>query len=290
MLELRFAKYVQALGLLTVVAVAGRAQGIRPLPLQIDPRAEPAARKLEAVTLFDSAYKRPRRIWIYTPPNCDERASQTYPLLVAFDGAEYRDTMPLPLILDTLTGAGKAPAFVAVLIDNAGGGVRIADLGNSMRLVAFLSSQLLPYVRSHRHVTIDPHRVIVTGSSAGGLAAAFVAFERPDLFGNVLSQSGAFWRGAEGSDAPPYEWLTDQIARISRRDVKLFLDVGEYEDHATLGGAGPNFLAANRRFRDALRAKGYAVMYAEIPGGQHGPPYWMQRLPTGIVALTADWH
>jgi pimeloyl-ACP methyl ester carboxylesterase len=44
---------------------------------------------------------------------------------------------------------------------------------------------------------IDPRRVIVTGSSAGGLAAAYVALMRPDLFGNVLSRSGAFWRGAE---------------------------------------------------------------------------------------------
>jgi len=63
------------------------------------------------------------------------------------------------------------------------------------------------------------------------------------------------------------------------------MDVGEYDDHATLGGSGPNFLAANRRFRDALLAKGYRVTYTEIPQGQHAPQYWMKTLPAGIVEL-----
>jgi len=256
----------------------------------MDPRAPAAARRLELVTLFDSVYRRNRRVWVYAPNGYDPRATAPYPLVVAFDGAEYRDTMPLPLILDTLLATGKAPAFVAVLVDNSEGSTRIQDLGNATKIVEFLGRQVIPYVRARWHVTTDAKRVIVTGSSAGGLAAAFVAFRRPDLFGNVLSQSGAFWRGAEASDGPPYEWLTAQITQNPKRDVRFFLDVGEVEDHATLGGSGPNFRDANRRFRDVLTAKGYEVAYAEIPGGQHGPAYWMTRLPVGIVALTSHWR
>jgi enterochelin esterase family protein len=132
--------------------------------------------------------------------------------------------------------------------------------------------------------------VILTGSSAGGLASAFVAFRRPDLFGNVWSQSGAFWRGAEASNSAPYEWLTAQVAAKPKVDVVFVLDVGELEDHATLGGSGPNFRDANRRMRDALRAKGYAVTYTEVSGGMHAPQYWMTRLADGIVELTAAWR
>jgi len=176
-----------------------------------------------------------------------------------------------------------------VLIDDGESSVRIADLGNAHRMVDFLSRQLISWVRSRYHVTTDPHRVIVTGSSAGGLGSAYVAFERPDLFGNVLSQSGAFWRGAEGSDGAPYEWLTGEVAKTPKRDVRFFLDVGELEDHATLGGSGPNFRDANRRLRDALQAKGYHVTYTEVPGGMHAEQYWMTRLPVGIVALTNGW-
>lgn len=271
-------------------ATAAAAQTYRPIPFRMDPRAPAAARRLEAITLFDSAYHRSRRAWIYTPNGYDARGTTVYPLMVAFDGAEYRDTMPLPLILDTLQATGKAPAFVAVLIDDSEGAVRIGDLGNAAKMVAFLGHQLLPYVRARWHVTADAERVIVTGSSAGGLAAAFVALQRPDLFGNVLSQSGAFWRGAEASDSPPYEWLTAQVPRSPKRNIRFFLDVGEVEDHATLGGSGPNFRDANRRFRDALQAKGYSVDYAEIPEGQHGPAYWMTRLPVGIVTLTSSWR
>src|ERR1051326_5300496 len=242
--------------------------------------------KLRALTLFDSSYRRERKIWVYTPSGYDAHSTTAYPLLVAFGGAKYQETIPLPRVLDALAAARRAPAFVAVLIDDSSGGERIADLGNAHRMVDFLGRQLVPYVRAHWRVTSDPHRVIITGSSAGGLASSYVALERPDLFGNVLSQSGAFWRGAEASNDAPYEWLTGHVATMPKRDVRFYMDVGELEDHATLGGSGPNFLAANRRFRDALEAKGYDVTFAEVPQGQHAPQYWMTSLPRAIVLLS----
>ena len=111
---------------------------------------------------------------------------------------------------------------------------------------------------------------------------------RPDLFGNVWSQSGAFWRSAEASNSAPFEWLTTQVKSAEHKPVRFALDVGALEDHATLGGSGPNFLEATRRFRDALRAKGYDVTYTEVPGGNHGPEWWRPRLAEGIVLLSAD--
>jgi enterochelin esterase family protein len=268
-------------------AAAAAAQ--QPVHYPTDPRPGIAAGRLEAHVLYDSSYQRPRRLWVYTPPGYDARRATAYPLIVAFDGAEYFDTMPLPMILDTLLAAGRAPPMVAVLIDDGASALRIADLGNAARMPDFLARQLVPWVRQGWHVSADPHRVIVTGSSAGGLAAAFVAFRRPDLFGNVWSQSGAFWRGAEASNGPPWEWLTQQVAASDRKDVRFVLDVGELEDHATLGGSGPNFRDAHRRFRDALRAKGYDVVYTEVPGGNHAEQWWRLRLPDGIVALSAAW-
>lgn len=273
-----------------IVSILGFATTPTAQPFRSQRRAQTATHRLDTITVFDSGYRRSRRVWVYTPAGYDPRASTAFPLIVAFDGAEYQDTMPLPLILDTLRATGKAPAFVAVLIDDAEGAVRIADLGNASKMIAFLARQLMPYVRARWHVTVDPQRVIVTGSSAGGLAAAFVAIQRPDLFGNVLSQSGAFWRGAEASNGPPYEWLTAQVMNSPKHDIRFFIDVGELEDHATLGGSGPNFRDANRRFRDALTAKGYSVEYAEITGGQHAPAYWRTRLPVGIVTLTKAWR
>jgi enterochelin esterase-like enzyme len=258
-------------------------------------RFTPAARnpapsgQVELHVLQDSAYHRARRVWVYTPPGYNPDRASPYPLLLAFDGEEYRDTMPLPAVLDSLLAAGAAPAFVAILIDDSTGPVRIADLGNAPRMVTFLAEQLVPWARKGWHVTKDPHRVMLTGSSAGGLGAAFAAFARPDLFGNVWSQSGAFWRGANASNAAPWEWLTGEVARSPARDVRFALDVGALEDHATLGGSGPNFLEASRRFRDALQARGYSLTSTEVPGGVHAPETWRTRLGYGIVALAGGW-
>lgn len=248
-----------------------------------------AAGRLEEFTRFDSTYRRARHLWVYTPPGYDAKTSTPYPLLLAFDGREYLDTIPLPLILDTLLAGRHAPPFVAVLVDDSSFATRLGDLANQPRMVSYLASQLLPWVRGHYHVTRDPHRTIITGSSAGGLASAYAAFARPDLFGNVLSQSGAFWRGAAGSNGAPFEWLTGQLSAAPRKDVVFLLDVGSLENHATLGGSGPNFLESTRRFRDALVAKGYATIYAEVPGGVHAPGTWRERLPADITALTARW-
>jgi enterochelin esterase-like enzyme len=79
------------------------------------------------------------------------------------------------------------------------------------------------------------------------------------------------------------------VATSAKKDVRFQLDVGELEDHPTLGGAGPNFRDANRRFRDALVAKAYSVVYTEVPGGNHAERWWRERLAAGIVALTASW-
>jgi enterochelin esterase family protein len=232
-------------------------------------------------------YGHPRKVWVYTPPGYDAKGSSPYGLVVAFDGADYIDTIPLPKFLDSLAAARKMPPMVAVLIENGSGAVRLADLANQPVFASFLADEVVPWVRQHYNVTRDPHRTIVTGSSAGGLAAAYVALLHPEIFGNVLAQSPALWRGYASSNAAPYEWLTAQYAAQPRRDVRFFVDVGSRETtHAV--GVGPVFIEAVRRFRDVLREKGYSVIYTEVPGGVHAPQTWVKRLPIGLQALAGS--
>lgn len=227
---------------------------------------------------------RERRVWVYLPPAYSPSAA-AYDLLVVFDGGEYLEQIPLPKILDTLTLRHEAGPFVAILVDNASSAERLADLANHERFADFVATELTEWARRNWNVTLDPLRTIVTGSSAGGLAAAGVAFRHPDVFGNVLSQSGAFWRGNEGSNGPPYEWLTDRIAASRRKDVRFLLEVGSRESQGAMAGTAPSILAANRRLRDVLRRKGYDVTYAEVEGGGHGPEFWSQRLSSAIATL-----
>ena len=242
-----------------------------------------------AHVIRDASFGRARRVWVYTPPGYDAKRKAPYPVVLAFDGANYLDSMPLPRVLDSLLALRRTTAFVAVLVDDSSGAVRTAELGNAARMPVFIATQLFPWLRRGWHVTRDPARVIATGSSAGGLGASHLALTRPDVVGNVFSQSGAFWRSAEGSNGAPYEWLTQRVGFIPKQPVRFVLDVGALEDHATLGGSGPDFRDATRRFRDALTVRGYDVTYVEVPDGNHGDAWWRQRLAAGIVALSARW-
>jgi len=235
--------------------------------------------------IASAAYGRTRRIWVYTPPTYTARESTAQSLLLAFDGGEYLTDIPLPTVLDSLFAAKRIPPTIAVLVDDSTRASRIADLGNQQRFAKFIGDELMPWVRQRWKVTHDPHHTIITGSSAGGLASAFLAFQRPDLFGNVLSQSGAFWRGAEGTDGAPFEWLTTQFASSSKRDISFFMDVGSTENRGAINGTAPSILDANRRLRDVLKAKGYDVTYTEVAGGVHAPQTWLPRLPIGIAML-----
>lgn len=163
-------------------------------------------------------YGHARKVWVYTPAGY-KTGSTAYPLVFAFGGDDYRcDTMPLPRILDSLAAAGKMPAAVALLIDNASGAARLNDLANQPAFAEFLATEAIPWLRRQYNVTRDPHRTIVTRSSPGGLAAAYVALVH---FGNVFSQSGAFWRGA-ASNSAPWEWLTGQHYGQPRKDAPQF--------------------------------------------------------------------
>ncbi|HXI19558.1 MAG TPA: alpha/beta hydrolase-fold protein, partial [Gemmatimonadales bacterium] len=159
---------------------------------------------------------------------------------------------------------------------------------NHAAYAAFVGNELVPWTRRHYRVSPLPGRAVITGSSAGGLAAAYIALERPDLFGNVLSQSGAFWRGNEGSNDPPWEYIAVRAAALPHRQIRFLLDVGALETRGAMQGRAPSILAANRRLRDTLEARGYRVTYTEVPGGEHSPASWRLRLPMDLVTLMGE--
>lgn len=241
--------------------------------------------QLEELTVPSKTYPAGRHAWVYTPAGYPKVCGGGCNLIVAFDGSEYIAAMPLPHILDSLVAAKRTSPAVAILFDNGAPPPRLEDLANSSRFASFVAEELVPWARAHYVVSRAADHNVITGSSAGGLAATYIAFKYPAVFGNVLSQSGAFWRGNEGSNDAPYEWLTQQFASSPRVDVHFFLDVGSRETAGALGGAAPSLLEANRHLRDVMKAKGYVVDYFEVPGGVHHPMSWALRLPVGIVVL-----
>jgi enterochelin esterase family protein len=227
-----------------------------------------------------------RSVTIYTPANYDP-GGEKCGLLVLFDGAYYQDSemIPGPLILDNLIARQKIRPLVAVFVKHEPA-TRIPDLSCSEPFAAFLLKDLVPWVRAEYHLSEDPARTIVGGLSLGGLMASYCSLRHPEVFGNVLSQSGSFnWYpgGLEKDDRnmPDEEtgWLARQFLEAPRRAVRFYLEIGRFED----GGFGSG-LTETHRFRDVLRAKGYSVYYSEFCGG-HDFVSWRGTFADGLMAL-----
>lgn len=149
-------------------------------------------------------------------------------------------------------------------------------------LFALIGCLIGPAMRERLHATSDPKQTVVGGASMGGLSAACAAFQHPEVFGNVLSQSGSYWWSPENN--PEDQWLTRQIAQKPRAPINFYLSIGLLESEQAFRGGLASMLHANRHLRDVLQAKGYNVRYQEINAG-HDYYNWQATLGDGLMAL-----
>lgn len=241
----------------------------------IMPRPGGAQGQVEMYRLRSHILDNERRVWVYTPPGYTTN-HEPYDLLLLFDGLAYIDLIPTPTILDNLINEGKLPPLVALLPDSLNQETRNRELPCHQPFVEFLTQELVPWVHEHYHVTRDPARSTVAGSSYGGLAAAFVGLRASEHFGNVLSQSGSFWWDRDSEDDIPQEWLIQQFIAGPRLPLRFYLEVGLKEKF--------DMIPCNRHFRDILVLKGYEVTYTEFGGG-HDYVCWRGSLADGLLAL-----
>ncbi|HLG62611.1 MAG TPA: enterochelin esterase [Ktedonosporobacter sp.] len=244
----------------------------------VAPRPGVAQGQVEMHRLRSDILDNERRVWVYTPPGYTTEG-EPYGLLLVFDGFAYITLIPTPTILDNLISEGKIPPLVAVLPDSLNQETRNRELPCHQPFVDFLTRELLPWVHERYHVTSDPARNVVAGSSYGGLAATFVGLRASEVFGNVLSQSGSFWWNEDPEDKIPQEWLTRQFIASPRQPVHFYMEVGLQEKFN--GGC---MIVSNRHLRDILTLKGYEVYYTEYNGG-HDYLCWRGSLADGLLAL-----
>lgn len=219
-----------------------------------------------------------RRVFIYKPPGFTSDG-EPYPLVVV--GTTYISTIPLPVMLDNLQAKGLISPTVVVFIDYPQG-AKDRELSCDPKYGDFLAKELVPSVRERLHATSDPSRTIIGGASISGLSAACVAFQHPEVFGNVLSQSGSFW-WSPPSDVED-QWLIRQFAASARLPIRFYLSIGLLESGYAFRDGLISMLHANRHLRDVLQAKGYPVQYQEVSGG-HDPDNWQATLPDGLISL-----
>ena len=251
-------------------------------------RPDVPAGRVEKHQFKSAALNNEREIAIYLPPQYSPHG-EPYPLIVLFDEDAYLSLVPTPTILDNLISEKRIPPVVAVLIGNAQA-ARDRELPCNPKFSRALVTELLPWAHGLYNFTSDPRHTVVAGSSAGGLAAACSGLWQPEVFGNVLAQSGAFHRtprsGSDTTDSSPEpNWVARQYISSPKKALRFYLDAGSAEFNAT-GGADA-ILFCTRTLRDVLRAKGYEVHFQEFAGG-HDYLGWRGTLADGLIALLGD--
>ena len=230
-----------------------------------------------------------RPIWIYTPHGYAD-GKKPYGLLILTDGGGYVNTGRVATTLDNLIAAGLIPPLVAVMVDNPH---RWRELSCNSTYADFLAQEIVPWARANYHATDRPEQTIIGGASLGGLQAAFVGLKHPEVFGNVLSQSGSFqWKPDSEKE---WEWLKGQFAASPRLPLRFSIEAGLLEGAgwwrslvpASANGTAvvdPTLLEANRNFKEMLQTKGYPVNYTEF-NGNHGFLNWRGTLASHLIAL-----
>jgi Enterochelin esterase and related enzymes len=214
-----------------------------------------------------------RPIWIRRP-----RDPTRAPHLTLFlDGEWYRERVGASALLDTLAPELADSWFV--FVSSHSEAARWRECPCHPPFAAFIADELLPWLE-HRHPSLrDVATRTLIGLSYTGLAAAFIARERPGVFPNVISQSGSFW-WHEGSLIEAFSGLAAPLP------TAFYLSVGNRETQENLHHRPDvvqtlSQLESVRRFRDTLLSLHHSVHYRESDGA-HSFDAWRADLPHAL--------
>ncbi len=243
-------------------------------------RRDVATGTVYAHELTSKALSGPRTIYVYAPAGFST-SHAPYPLVVMTDGQIVKDAHDMSTTLDNLIADKRIPPCVVAMIETPEAGTdRDRQLPHDDEFADFMALDVVPWLRRTYRATSDPKLTVVSGVSLGGVSAAFAAYRHPEVYGNVISQSGSFWWASDGfSSLTDAEQHAHDYATRPRLPVRFYVEVGHYE------GRGPiaSMVGANRHFRDVLMNLGYDVTYREHAGG-HDVLIWRDSIADALIA------
>ena len=252
---------------------------------------------VKEIDFYSNILNMNRKIWLYTPPNFT-KTGEKYHFLVIFDGKAFLDFTKPQIVFDNLMAKNKIPPLVAVFIHNYSGFQRGKDLDCYPPFADFIAKELVLWVKENYHISSDPNKAVLMGSSSGALAAAFIGYMYPNTFRKILSQSGFYgwfpgniffqrmqyyygndfvrWWTKE-DEQEPY-WLIRQFYKSEKLPLKFFVNVGNLETRT---------MPSVHKFHKMLQEKGYEHYYEEYPGG-HEYIAWREHLSEGLIYLIGN--
>lgn len=215
-----------------------------------------------------------RRIRIYTPFGY-KKQENPYGFMVLTDGDDYISTLSAIETLNNLIACKRIPPIVAIFVDSS------VDRGKELKcndsFCEIITKEIIPWVRQNYNISSKPEDAIICGLSLGGLTAVYLGLNYPEVFGNVISQSGYFWYNSEKYEPNEDCWISKKFKEINRLPLKFYLDMGVLETKYKI-------IDSNINLRDTLISKGYEINLQWFNSG-HDYLSWGETLAHGLIYL-----
>lgn len=226
--------------------------------------------KFESKNLEDK-----RKIRVFTPYGYNKHG-KPYGFMVLNDGDDYIRLLSAIETLNNLIAFKKIPPIVAIFIDSTEN--RGKELKCNDSFCKVVAKEIVPWVRQNYNITEKPEEAIICGLSLGGLTAAYLGLKYPDVFRNVLSQSGYFCYEPEDYSSIDGDcWIGTKFKEKNKLSLKFYLDMGVLETKYKI-------IDPNINLTDILMDKGYNVDLQWFNGG-HDYLYWGETLANGLTSL-----
>lgn len=222
-----------------------------------------------------------RKVTVYIPSQY--KPGTAAPFIVSAD-AYGSGRRQLPNILDNMIAEHRLPAMVAVMVQNGGGDGVGSERGLeydtvSGKFAEFIEAEVLPRVEKECNVTLtkDPDGRMTLGGSSGGAVAFTMAWFHPEQYHRVLVYSGTFvnQQSPRNPQLPGGAWEYHEhlIPNSPTKPLRIWLEVGEHDGGYNTAASGlHNWVLANQRMAEVLKAKGYhyQFIYAKNAGHTDG--------------------
>jgi iron(III)-enterobactin esterase len=219
------------------------------------------------------------------------------PFMVTHDGpGPGRVDMSLPHMLDNMIAEHRLPAMLVVMIANGGGDAQGNERGleydtMSGKFAEFIEAEVLPQVEKNCGVklTKDPEGRAVMGGSSGGSAALEMAWYHPEWYRRVITYSGTYvnqqWPFNPETPDGAWDFHEKLIPQSEPKPIRLWMEVGDHDllNPNVMRDNMHDWVAANNRMANVLKAKGYHYQYVfALNAGHVDGPVRNQTLPEAL--------
>lgn len=230
---------------------------------------------LSTMRVESRAFGEARDVQIYLPARF--RRNRSYPLLVVHDGSDYLHYADLKTVLDNLIHRLEIPAMIVALTQSPD---RLIEYTADERHARFLGEDLLPVLLDKFPLIDDSRARGLMGASLGGVATLHAASRYPNMFGQLLLQSGSFAFSDLGhhQKGPIFDPVVRFVNEFRKRPYalaeKIYLSCGIYE----------SLIYENRSLVPLLQAQGMQLNFEEARDA-HNWENWRDRLRHGLTWL-----